>query len=297
MTFWIQQILNGLGTVGPLVLIAVSLTTVLAALRVLNIAIGALLLFAALAGIAVASQGVVLMILTTIAAAVAGNLVLEFLVLRPQRWRGEHDAEFGSLVVTLGVSSLLTAAAFQITHGLPQSLPVTFIRFDEVVHIGGLYVLPVNLVIFALSMVMAVGLAWFLRATSVGHLYRAVASNRQLAETIGIDINRVALHAWVLSGVFLGVSTVLIVLEIRAVDTDTAQAYLLLPFAAIIVGGMGSLRGTVIAALFFGIASSVVTGITPSVGYQDVVVFGLLFAVLILRPRGLVALPESERGY
>jgi branched-chain amino acid transport system permease protein len=297
VTYWVDQLLNGLGLVGPIILIAVSLSVVLASLRVLNVAVGSILVVSAMLGIwAAARYGPLAMVVFTIGCAVGASLALELLVLRPQRARVE-DPEMGSFAVTLGVSYLITAFANQVSAAQDVVLPNEFPRLGEFLVVDGIDVQTLRVGIFVVSIVLIIAVAWFLQVTSAGMLFRAVASEPHLANSIGIQVNRVAMTSWILSGLLVGVSTIMILMETRAVSAASGQAYLLLPFAAIVAGGLGSLRGTFIAALFFGIAATVVISVTSMPGYQDALIFAVLFLILMVRPAGMFPRVEGERTY
>jgi branched-chain amino acid transport system permease protein len=293
----LQQVINGLGLVGPIMLIAVSLSAVLASLRVLNVAIGAIFVASALTGI-IASDvfGLPGLIIVSIGVAVALCVLLELLVLGPQR-RRSTDPEIGSFAATLGVSFVITGIAAWLTSAQDIVLPENLGRISSNIQIGGIQVETLRIGVFVISIVLAIAVLIFIRTTRTGKLYRALASDPYLAQSIGMRARRVAMHSWILCGILVGVATVLIVLESRGINSSSGDSYLLIPFAAVIAGGLGSLLGTIIASLFFGIATSLVTTITSQPGLQQAVVFGLLLLILFIRPQGLIPQRTAEREF
>lgn len=296
--YWVEQVLNGLGLVGPVVLIAISLSLLLSSLATFNVAVGSTYVLAALAGIYGAKHaGVAGMIIFAVLTAVVMGVVMELLILAPQRRRAGGDAELSSFAGTLGVTLIVTALVVDGTGAQAVTLPPGFFRADHVFKIGSLRLQALALSIFVISVVLTVALTYFLRRSRTGKVYRAVAADSTLASSIGVGLRRVSIQSWVLAGLLLGGATVLILIGSRSVSADSGDAYLLLPFASVIAGGMGDLRGTFFAALFFGMSTSLLSAAISQPGYVDAIVFSALFVLLIVRPAGIIPLAESERGY
>lgn len=297
MVVWVNQLINGLGFVGPILLMAASLSMPLAAVRVLNVALGATFALTAIAGVLVSrTLGAAGLIAVCVVLPPALFTVMEVTVLRPQRVR-VRDAEMGSFAATLGVGFVITAVAALISHSDDMTLPPQQLRIDTVIHLGSIQIPVVSIVVFAVAVAVALGWGLILRATALGKLFRALASNRYLASATGVRTDRIALQAWMLSGLFAGFATFLVMIAARSANAESGETYLLTPFAAVIAGGMGSMRGAVIASFFFGLAQSFAVATTPGPGLQSVVVFGLLFLILLVRPSGIIADAAGRREY
>jgi branched-chain amino acid transport system permease protein len=286
MTEGLQILLNSVSAIGPILLIALALTSFLSATRVLNAAVGSAVVFSGFAGIWGSHHGGLLGSLVSAVVVSTGIYVtLELLVLRPQRMR-LADVEMGSFAATLGVATILTAAAAMITGGLTLSLAPNTMRVNGILRVGGAAIPYISLIQFLCSVVLAVLLGLLLLRSSYGRRFRALSSNRALAAAIGVDVNRMALLSAILGGVLTGLAAFLSLIEIRSLDVTSASDYLLIPFAAVVAGGLGSLRGTVIACCFFGVAETVAITLIGAPGIQDMLVFGLLFLILYIRPQG-----------
>lgn len=297
MALWINQFFNGLGYVGPILLLAVGLSTPLAAVRVLNCSVGGVFAFTALSGILVATHvGTAGFVAVCFATPIVLALGSELLVLRPQRNR-VLDPEMGSFAATLGLGFVITAVAALISHSDNLVLPPNMLRLDKVFIIGKIQITLMSLVVFGAAVLAALTWAAVLRFTSVGKLFRALAINPYLAAVSGIRTEWIALQAWALSGLFTATATFLILMSSRFANAESGSIYLLTPFAAVIAGGMGSLGGTVIASVFFGLAQSLAVAATPWPGIQDALIFGVLFAILVIRPRGIVTQAIASRDY
>jgi branched-chain amino acid transport system permease protein len=297
MAYWIEQILNGLGLVGPIMLVAVSLTVVLQAVRVLNVAIGATILIAALAGLALSHTfGAVGMVVGCVLASTGILVLQEVAVLAPQRSRVEN-VELASFAATLGVSIVLVAVAALLTNYQTETVPTGLLNIVKVYNVAGVQITLLPMIIFVIAVFMTAAWSLFEAFTSTGKLFRALASNRELALATGIRTRRIALQSALISGALTGVAAFLILLQSRAVDTQSAAGYLITPFVAVVLGGLGDIRGTIIAALFLGVAQSVTGALISSPSLNQAVIFGILFVVLLIRPSGLAAQVSTVRDY
>lgn len=298
MAEWISQLLIGLGLAGPVLLVSVALSTTVSTSRVLNVTVGASLAATGLVGVAVAnSAGVVPFVLVCLVMPVGLYLLLDLLVLWPQRSRTRSDDHIGTFAATLGAATVITAVSAQLTSSNTSTVPNSFVRLDHVWRIGGVQLSVQTVVLFGVSVVLALLWALVLRRTGIGKLCRAVASNSYLARTLGVRAQVVITYGWVISGLLTGVAMILIVLSSRSISAGDGASYLLVPFAAVVAGGMGSILGASVASIFFGLAEAVVAQLTPWPGIQDAVVFGLLFLILLIRPEGMVRMRTGVRAY
>jgi branched-chain amino acid transport system permease protein len=136
---------------------------------------------------------------------------------------------------------------------------------------------------------VAVGL--LLQRTRLGTAMRAVADNRDLAESSGIDVKRVILAVWVMGGSLAALGGVLQGLTSRTITFDMGFGLLLLMFAGVIVGGIGTAYGAMVGGVFVGLASEVST-FWFSVELKLMFAFLLLIAVLLVRPQGILGRRE-----
>jgi branched-chain amino acid transport system permease protein len=123
---------------------------------------------------------------------------------------------------------------------------------------------------------------------------KTVAYDRELAALLGIDVERVTLVVFLVSGVVAGLAAVLVAVAFNVVDAQMGSSYGLIAMAITIIGGFGSIPGAMLAGLGVGLVSSMTTAYITT-AYRDVVVFGVMLLVLFIRPRGLVAIPSLEQ--
>jgi branched-subunit amino acid ABC-type transport system permease component len=293
---FIEQVINGLGLTGPILLVAMSLLTALAATRVLNVAVGAVYALSAILAIRGASGGGLAgFLLVALLVPVLVLMAMEVVVLRWQR-RRSADLEIGGFAAALGVSIVITAIASILTNSQPVELPAGFLRVQQHWSVAGVTVQLLPLVILAVALVVTLVWSVALRHTRSGKQYRAIANDHELARSIGVKTGSVALRAWAISGLFVGVATVLLLLQSRSSSAYAGSSVLLTPFAAVIAGGMGNIKATVAVSFFFGLATSLLVEVTSSPAFQEVLVFAVLFLVLAVRPEGLGARRRSVRA-
>jgi branched-chain amino acid transport system permease protein len=298
MAEWINQLIIGLGLAGPILLLAVALSIAMATSRVLNVAIGAVFSVAGVLAVSAAGAGGLLpFIAVALVVPVVAFVLMDFVVLMPQRRRSGGGDEIGAFAATLGVSIIVTAILAEKTSSNVAALPADFARIDGVWKIGQIEIAEQTVVLFGVAVLLALGVGLLLKRTSIGKLFRAVAVNEGLARTLGVRSGRVIMWSWVFSGLLTGVATILILISGRTVSSESGSVYLLVPFAAVVAGGMGSMLGASLASIFFGLAQALVGQITPWPGIQQAVVFGLLFAILLVRPEGIIKNAAAVRPY
>jgi branched-chain amino acid transport system permease protein len=262
---------------------------------VLNVAVGAAYALSAIIAIRAATDlGITGFLLAALLLPIVLLMVMELVALRWQRKRSD-DVEIGGFAATLGFSIIITAVAALLTQSQPVELPSDFLRVQQHFRIGGVTIQLLPIIVLVVALVITIVWAWALRHTKSGKQYRALAADHELASTIGIRTGNVALKAWAISGLFVGIATILLLLQSRSSSATAGSDVLLTPFAAVIAGGMGNIRATVLVSFFFGIASSLLVLVTSSAAFQQVLVFAVLFLVLAIRPDGLGGRKQSGR--
>jgi branched-chain amino acid transport system permease protein len=158
---------------------------------------------------------------------------------------------------------------------------------DEALHIGGLYVPVAKLIAFVVAMILSALLWVFLRSTDLGKAMRAASQNREVAQLMGINPNRVFAVALGIALALAGAAGSLLMAFYPAYPM-VGQVFVLMAFVAVVLGTLGNVIGALVASLLMGIAESL--GI-QFIGADSglIVVFVLLLATLALRPSGLAS--------
>ena len=207
-------------------------------------------------------------------------------IWRPLRRRGLGVVQL--MIVSIGLS-LALRYAFQYmigggTRQLPGASPEPF-RF------GPISLSYIDLIGMGVSIVVIIGVAFFLTRTRIGKATRAISDNPQLAAASGIDVDRVVRYVWILAGTLAAISGILWAYFRPGVKWDMGMQMLLLIFAAITLGGLGTAFGALVGSLIVGIAVEVSTLWIPSdLKYASALV--VLIVILLVRPQGLLGRKE-----
>jgi neutral amino acid transport system permease protein len=160
-------------------------------------------------------------------------------------------------------------------------------------HVGPFLWTPLEELIMATSTVVVIAVFAVLKFTPFGREQRAVADDVVLARVVGIKANRVISYTWLLTGALAGLAGVALGTTTGTFDNQLGFNFLLLTFAAVIVGGLGRPVGAVIGALIIGVVTSL-TGYYVSSGYAQVGALIILLLALLIRPQGLLRSSVGE---
>jgi branched-chain amino acid transport system permease protein len=289
MEFLLEVSLNGLAFGGVYALIALGYVLVYRTTRIVNFAHGNILMFGAyffytFAAMAGLHWAIALPI--TLVASAAFGAGLERVVMRPLIGREPITA----VMVTVGLASVLHGGAQMIWTAEDFFLPSPFP--DTPIIIGDMYI-PSNtgygfLVAAAAVLIF---LALF-RLTRSGVAMRATASDQVAASSMGVNVPAMFSLAWV----YASLAAALAGIVVGSITTLNPSMGLigLSVLAVVILGGLDSVLGAIVAGLFIGWLEAV-TGFYMGAVYKDVVPFVVLLVILMIRPHGLFGTPEIER--
>ena len=166
---------------------------------------------------------------------------------------------------------------------------------DEAFLLGPVRVTAAQLLILGATTVLVAALAALMRGTRLGLAIRAMAEKPDAAQLMGIDTGRAAATVSFVSGFLGGAGGVLIGLNFNAIHPYMGETMMLRGFVVIIVGGLGDLRGAVIAGFALGMIEVLTAGYVSS-GMKEAVAFLILVAVLWTRPSGLFGRAVMRRA-
>ena len=221
------------------------------------------------------------------AALVAGMaLVLDWLLFKRLRLQGSITLVIASFGAALALRNLLLFFYGGIPRYYSQDLQIAIALVPRSV-LGGLRITADQLFVVGLTAAVVVALHLFLSRSTLGRAMRATAHNPQLARLAGIDPERILRVTWVLGGALAALAGVFAGLTVQL--RPTLGLDLLLPlFAAVILGGIGSVWGAVIGGLVVGLAESVAVAVVGA-EWRAAAAFVVLIAILLVRPSGLFA--------
>jgi neutral amino acid transport system permease protein len=229
------------------------------------------------------------LILAGVIAIAAGALLgagLERGLWRPLRIRGTGRIQL--FIISIGLSLLLRHVVLVIFDSRPR--PYADYTIQQAMVLGPISITPRDLVITILSLLVLVAVGVMLLRTRIGKAMRAVADDRDLAEASGIDVSRITLYVWTLGGGLAALGGILFGLS-EVVAWDMGFRLLLLMFAAVILGGLGSAFGAMAGGLLVGLVAQVSTAYFP-VELQNAWALGVLILVLLVRPQGIFGRAE-----
>ncbi len=280
--FVVQLVLNGIVSGAQIALVAIGLTLVFAVLRFANFAIGSIATIGAFAGWWVNSQfGLSAPVALGAAFLVAGlaAALSHELVLKPM-------LPFGLLataIVSIALSLVLENAVRFVFGNELRSYDLPLARDWR---FWDLRIGPQQVQNLVMASVAVAALFAVLAFTRIGKAMRAVADNPVLAGLKGIDPNRVALVATAIGGGLAGMGGMLVGLD-STIDPLTGFRVILTAFAAVVVGGLGSVPGAVLGAMLIGVGEELSLLILPP-AYKIAVGFIAILIVLAVRPNGLL---------
>jgi branched-chain amino acid transport system permease protein len=296
MQIFIQTVVNGLTTGSLYALIALGYTMVYGVLKLLNFAHGDLFMVGAFIGyFAIGWFGgptalvipvwllIIIMLVVSSLGVGALGVAIERFAYRPLR----NAPRIAPLITALGVSFVLENAVLLFFGGLTRYYNTpAFIPFSVSIHIDGVNIGIVQIIIFFGSIVLMVGLRMLVNRTVLGKSMRAVASDREAAEMLGINVDRTIAMTFFIGSALAGAAGVMYGLYANQVANLIGFLAGLKAFTAAVVGGIGSIPGAMIGGMFIGLCESFSLSYI-STRYGDLFVFAILIAVMLVRPTGI----------
>jgi len=284
---WVNAIVQGVLTGGLYALFACGLSLMFGVMKVVNLAHGDLAVVAGYVGVGVITVTNI-PVLWSVVIVVPVMAVIGYFLQRTLIQSALNRGVLTTLIVTLGLSMVIENALLQFFTANSRGIGAGMTLVTGSFSLGSQVELPyLLLVIFAVAVAVLLGLQWFLSRSSYGRLVRAVADDQEAAQLSGADYRHVfgVAAALALGTVALGgmAYSMYSTLDPTA-GTDTI---LLFAFVAVVIGGLGSLWGTLVGGIVLGIAQQ----IGAQINISDELLAGYLvfLLVLVLRPQGLVS--------
>ncbi|HUB45069.1 MAG TPA: branched-chain amino acid ABC transporter permease [Acetobacteraceae bacterium] len=299
MSIFIQQIFNGLTVGGIYALIALGYTMVYGVMRLINFAHGDLCILGAFIGLTLLSSAIgseqpgpamlaLAFVVAIIVVAVAG-LVLELVAYRPLR----KADRLAAVVSALGASILIENGIMLIwgpnVHVFPAGLlPQT------TWYVAGAAITFVQVMIILASLVLMAALYLFVHHTRFGTAIRAAAIDQDTARLMGINVSRVIASVFIIGPALGAIGGLFIGVYYREAYFTMGWTYGLYAFIAAILGGIGNIPGAMLGGVLLGLFNAFAAGYVSS-SWQDAITFGLLIAILLVRPTGLLGERVAEK--
>lgn len=304
MQIWISQLFNGLSIGSILLLAALGLAFSFGLMKVINMAHGEFIMTGAyvtyffqtflaepLRGADGEKEGIVFVLSIVAAFLITGalGLLLERFIIRRL-----YGRPLDTLLATWGIGLILQQAARSYS---PRNLPITSPSWlnGRLVVAEGIGFPYARLFIIALAVICVVGVYIYLYHTANGRRTRAVMQNREMASALGVATRRVDALTFAMGAGLAGVAGSALTL-IGQIGPQLGTGYIVDAFMVVVLGGVGSLPGTVLAALIVGTMSPVFEMSIASAGFDSAFSLGKVLVLLVIigflqfRPNGLLAL-------
>jgi len=283
---WVNAIIQGILVGGLYALFACGLSLMFGVMKVVNLAHGDLAVVAGYVAIGVITVTHI-PVLWSFLIVVPVMAVLGYVLQRTILQGALDRSVLATLMVTFGLSVVIENGLLQFftanTRGIGTGLALVSGSFS----IGSIQIGYLLVVIFATAVVVLLGLQYFLSASRYGRLIRAVADDKEAAQLAGADYRHVfgiaaavAFGTVALGGIAYGMYA-------QLSPTTGTDTILLFAFAAVVIGGLGSLWGTLLGGVVLGVAQQI--GAQISISDETLAGFIVFLAVLALRPQGLIS--------
>ena len=285
----IQRLVNGVNFGLMLGLAAVGLSLVYGTTGLSNFAHAEMVTFGALAALFLSNIGITIWLAIPLAVVLSGILgyVMDVGLWRPLRKKGIGLVQL--MIVSIGLSLALRYTYQFFVGGGTVQLPG--VNSPKLTLFGAVSLSVIDMVSMGISVVVIAAFAWWLLFTRVGKATRAISDNPSLAAASGIDVDRVVRIVWILAAALAGLGGVLWAYFRPGIKWDMGGQILLLIFAAVTLGGLGTAFGALVGALIVGILIEVSTLWIPSdLKYAGALV--VLILILLFRPQGVLGRRE-----
>lgn len=289
-----QQLVNALSLGCVYALFALGFTLIFGVLGVINLSHGAVFMVGAYAAVqAMARFELPLWAGLLFAFVFCGllGLLIDFLVLKPLRAR--NAPHLIPMIATIGVAIILNNGVQGIFGAENVRFPAGVVS-GQSLDLAGIHLTALELGIILLSFVLMTVLMVALKRTQLGRALRAIAESPKAAYLLGINVEGLFFLTSFAAAALGGLAGVLIGLYSNAVFPLMGQPMLHKGIAVIILGGMGDIRGAMLGGLFLGFAEVLSVAYIGST-MRDAVAFGLLFLVLLVRPKGLFGSMQERK--
>ncbi|GKT10470.1 branched-chain amino acid ABC transporter permease [Desulforhabdus sp. TSK] len=288
MSLLLQQLVNGLFIGSVYGLFAVGYTLVFGVLDILNMAHATVFTLGGLVALwLVEGSGMSIWAAFPLAVLFSGllGLVLDRVAFAPLRQRS--DTYFSGLISSIAMAIIFESAALGLFGAHTVRFPPNTIKTD-IWRIEGVTITSLQVEIVLVALILMGALSLFLHRTRTGKAIRAVAESERTARLLGIHVDGIIASTFFVSSALGGAAGILFGLYFDALSPDMGRSIELKGLAVIVLGGMGSIPGAILGGLTFGLSEVLTVAVTGKSNLRDAVAFTVLFAVLLLRPEGLL---------
>lgn len=280
----LQTLINGILLGGYYALIGIGMTMILGIVKLTNLAHGEFVIIGAyMASVVTTLLGIdpILSLVITVPLMFLIGFALQYVLIGNAMKKGPEPA----LLVTFGLSIIIMDALRLIFTVNEQSITTPY--STATISLFGINISVLNIVLFAISIISILLLKVFLSRSYVGRAIRATADDAQAAALSGVNIKKVYAIAMGVSMASAAVAGLCVGMK-STFNPTSGGAYLSTAFVVVVIGGMGSIPGTLIAGIIFGLAQ-----VIGGASYGQLISYVMLLLVLVIRPRGILGSKEG----
>jgi len=285
-----QYLLNGLVQGSIYALIALGYTMVYGIIKLINFAHGEFYMIGAFIGFYVLSAGMPLYLAFPAAMLGSGIIAVatERLIYKPIR----HAGRIPALITALGASLFFQYLGQGVIGADPKAFPQAY---EEKTYIfGEIMISNTQIIIMLGTVLLMIFLWWLIKYTKIGKAMRATSFNKEAAELMGIDTDKIISFTFFLGASLAGCAGVLVGMYYNTLDPMMGLIPGLKAFVAAVLGGIGVIPGAFLGGLVLGVAENLVVGFWVST-YRDAIAFGILILILIIKPAGILGKNIREK--
>jgi len=299
LSLFLEQVLNGLQFGIMLFVMAAGLTLVFGVMGLINLAHGSLYMIGAFAcaAVATASGSFWLGLAASLVAAAIAGVIVEIVVIRRLYARDHLD----QVLATFALILIFSEGTRYLFGSFPLYLDTPEILSGAMTFPGGFQYPAYRLAIIVIGFIVAAGLFWLIGSTRLGIRIRAGESDREMITALGVDIGKLYTVVFALGAALAGFAGALVG-AIQSVQIGMGEPVLILAFVVIVIGGIGSIHGALVASILVGLTDTLGRTLLPiafstfmdnssatSTGsaLASMLIYILMAAILVFRPTGL----------
>jgi branched-chain amino acid transport system permease protein len=219
------------------------------------------------------------------------NVLIERVAYRPLR----SAPKLAPLITAVGMSFILQNVALLWLGGSQQSVPDLLHAQQDVFNIGGIHIYRADLLSVAVTAPLVIALIMFLKRSRVGKAMRATAQDPEAARLMGINVDTTISLTFLIGGALAGAAGLVFALYETTIWYFQGFTAGLIAFTAAVMGGIGNVQGAVLGGLIIGCIQQI-SDSRIGAQWTNVIVFGYLIVIMVLRPRGLLGEETREAG-
>ena len=217
------------------------------------------------------------------------GVLIERLAYKPLR----KAPKINVLITAIGVSLFLQYTG-QVVFGADPKVFPDIMTDADIFNIGSMTIKIFDVTVLGVSLFAMLALHFLIQHTKVGKAMRAVSQNAAVARMLGINTDRIITFTFIVGSSLAAIGSILVGMKYPKIDPLMGTMIGLKAFVAAVLGGIGNIMGAVIGGLIMGLSEEMVSGYLSS-SYRDALAFGILIAILLYRPSGLLGKYTAEK--